>query len=264
MANVFAILSAIALAAACFLAMKNKEAYQTEIELRKQEQDRWAKLDAEHKQLIADYDAMYKERTDLEKENVGHRDTLSSENKKNSTLEGEKTAKSSEQEANAKKIADIESQLQEIGPIQELARTISELKESLEGLTLDIASSEAKVADLTNEKGRTEGVIANFNKKNSDYANKRSFFASTRISAIYPAYGFVTLPIGNTSGVVPNSTLEVQRDGAVVAKLRVRSVESGRAAAEIIPDSLAQDTTLMVGDRVVPGAETTPAGPAAR
>jgi hypothetical protein len=60
--------------------------------------------------------------------------------------------------------------------------------------------------------------------------------------------------------VISGSTLEVQRDGATIAKLRVRSVEAGRAAAEIIPDSVAQDVTLMVGDKVVPGAAIPAAG----
>jgi hypothetical protein len=98
-------------------------------------------------------------------------------------------------------------------------------------------------------------VIESYRVKDSNYSNKRSFFSSTRISQIFPAYGFVTLPVGNSSGVVSGSPLNVVRDGAVVAKLRVSSVEAGRAAAEIVPDSLAEGTTLMVGDRVVPGGE---------
>ena len=259
MANVFAILSAIALAAACFLAMKNKDAYEAEIGARKKEQDRNAKLTTEYNQLVSDYEAMYKERTDTEKENTGLRENETAETRKNATLDSEKTAKTAESKTNQDKITAIEDQLKEIGPIQELAATIEQLKTSLEGLTLDIASGEAKVADLTGEKTRTEGVIANYGTKNENFAKKQSFFTSTRISAIYPAYGFVTLPVGNSSGVISGSTLEVQRDGATIAKLRVRSVEAGRAAAEIIPDSVAQDTTLMVGDRVVPGAAI-PAG----
>ena len=262
MANVFAILSAIALAAACFLALKNKDAYESEIKERQKQQERFARLTKEHEAVVQEYDTTYAERVATQKENEGLRGNQTDETKKNLAWESEKASKTTESEANAKKIADIEEQLKEIGPIQELAGTIKDLKESLEGLTLDIASGEAKVADLTGEKGRTEGVIAAYGRKNENFATKRSFFASTRISAIYPAYGFVTLPIGNTSGVISGSTLEVQRDGAVIAKLRVSSVEAGRSAAEIIPDSVAQDTTLMVGDRVVPGAAVTPAGPA--
>ena len=49
-----------------------------------------------------------------------------------------------------------------------------------------------------------------------------------------------------------NSILDVVRNGSVVAKLMVTAVESGSSSASIIPDSLGEDVTLMVGDRVVP------------
>ena len=74
----------------------------------------------------------------------------------------------------------------------------------------------------------------------------------TRIRSIYPTWGFVTLGAGNSSGVVTNSILDVVRNGSVVAKLMVTAVESGSSSASIIPDSLGEDVTLMVGDRVVP------------
>jgi len=255
MANVFAILSAIALAAAAFLAMKNKDAYEKEIAARQSEQARNAKLTAEYNALVDEFNTTETERKATETETIGLRETEAAETKKNNGLEGEKTAKTTESEANAKKIADIEEQLKEIGSIEELVGKLTATKTALEGLALDIAGATAKQADLTSEKARTEGVIAAYNVKNTNYSSKKSFFSSTRISAIYPAYGFVTLPVGGTAGVVSGSPLDVVRDGAVVAKLRVSSVEAGRAAAEIVPDSVAQDTTLMVGDRVVPGSE---------
>jgi hypothetical protein len=72
----------------------------------------------------------------------------------------------------------------------------------------------------------------------------------TSIRSIYPTWGFVTLNAGNNAGVTATSTLDVVRDGATIAKLLVTSVESRSASASIIPDSIAQDVTLMVGDRV--------------
>lgn len=261
MANVFAILSAIALAAACFLALKNKDAYAKEIEARQKSEQTNDRLTKELQAVTDKYDQTYAERTATEKENAGLRENETKEIAKNTALESDKTAKTTESESLGKKIADIEEQLKEFGSIDELVAKLQGLKTNLEGLTLDIASGEAKVADLTSEKTRTEGVIAKYGEKNENFAKKKSYFTSTRISAIYPAYGFVTLPVGNTAGVISGSTLEVQRDGATIAKLRVSSVEAGRAAAEIIPDSVGQDVTLMVGDKVVPGAAT-PAGPA--
>lgn len=255
MANVFAILSAIALAAAAFLAVKNKDAYKNEIAARQNEQDRNTKLTAEYNALVDDFNTTETERKSTETETVGLREKETAETKKNSTLETEKGAKSKEAEDNAAKIGKIEEELKEFGSIEELVDKLKATQESLQGLDLDIASATAKQADLTSEKTRTEGVVNAYTVKNTNYSSKKSFFSSTRVSAIYPAYGFVTLPVGGTAGVVAGSPLDVVRDGAVVAKLRVSTVEAGRAAAQIVPDSVAEDTTLMVGDRVVPGSE---------
>jgi len=254
MANVFAILSAIALAAAAFLAMKNKDAYEKEISARQTEQNRFADQSAKYDSLVADFEDTAASRKAAEEETVGLREKETAETKKNKDAEAAVATKKAEADANQSKISQIEEKLKEVGNIEELVGKLERTKQQLEEFNLTIASSEAKLADLTSEKNRTEGVIATYTTKNTNYSTKRSFFSSTSISSIYPAYGFVTLPIGNTGGVVSGSSLDVVRDGAVIGKLRVRSVESGRAAAEIVPDSLAADTTLSVGDRVVPGA----------
>ncbi|QJE95808.1 hypothetical protein [Luteolibacter luteus] len=255
MANVFAILSAIALAAAAFLAFKNKEAYENEISARKTEQDRLATSTAKHESLVADFDETASTRKTAEEETVGLREKETAETKKNNDVETQVSAKKTEADGNAAKITSIQEQLKEIGDIEGLVGKLQRTKADIEEFDLSIATTEAKLADMTSEKTRTEGVIGGYTVKNSNYSNKHSFFSSTRVGSVYPSYGFVTLPIGNTAGVVSGSTLDVIRGGAVIGKLRVRSVESGRAAAEIIPDSVAQDVTISVGDRVVPGAE---------
>ena len=72
-------------------------------------------------------------------------------------------------------------------------------------------------------------------------------------------WGFVTLSSGNNAGVVQDSMLDVVRGGEVIAKLFVTAVESSSAAADLIPDSLAEDTVLMAGDKVVPSKKEAPA-----
>lgn len=254
MANVFAILSALALAAAAFLAMKNKEAYATEIDSRKNEEKRLATSEAKLASLQLEFKETEDNRKATEEATVGLRETEAAQEKKNKVIEDEIGTKRSESESNSSKIADIEDQLKEFGNIEELVGKVKRLAAEVERLTTEIGSNEATLADLLSEKTRTEGVIAAYRATDANYANKRSFFETSRISSIFPAYGFVTLPIGNTSGVVSGSSLDVVRDGTVVAKLRVSSVEASRSAAAIVPDSLAEETVLMVGDRVVPTA----------
>ena len=254
MANVFAILSALALAAAAFLAMKNKEAYATEIDSRKNEEKRLATSTARLKDLQGQFAETETERKSTEEATVGLREKEGAQQKKNKVIEDDIASKKTETEANATKIAEIDDKLKEVGNIEELVGKVKRTAAEVERLTGEIASNDATLADLTAEKTRTEGVIGKYREVDGNYSNQRSLFSATRISSIFPAYGFVTLPIGNSSGVVSGSTLDVTRDGAVVAKLRVTSVEAGRCAAAIVPDSLAQDTVLMVGDRVVPSA----------
>jgi septal ring factor EnvC (AmiA/AmiB activator) len=255
MANIFAILTAIALLAAAFLASKNKEAYAKEIESRQREEKRLATSQARLDSLTKEFNQTEADRKSTEEATVVLRETEASQVKKNKSVEQDIASKKEESESNAARITEIEDKLKETGDIEELVGKMRRTSEDLEQLTADIASHEAQLSDLTGEKTRTEGVIAAYRTKDSNYSNKRSFFSATRIGSLFPAYGFVTLPIGNSSGVVSGSSLDVVRDGAVVAKLRVSSVESGRAAAEIVPDSIAQDTVLMVGDRVVPAAD---------
>jgi hypothetical protein len=255
MANIFAILTALALLAAAFLANKNKEAYAKEIESRQREEQRLEKSTARLADLQQQFKETEKERKDTEAATVVLREKESAQQKKNKSVEADIASKKEESEANAAKIADVEDKLKEVGDIEELVGKVKRTAAEIERLASEISANESKLGDLTSEKTRTEGVIAAYRTKDSNYSNKRSFFSSTRIGSIFPAYGFVTLPIGNSSGVVSGSSLDVVRDGAVVAKLRVSSVEAGRAAAEIVPDSLAADTVLMVGDRVVPSAD---------
>ncbi len=254
MANVFAILSAIALAAAAFLAAKNKDLYAAEITARQEQEKKLEDQTAKHTDLVAEFETTTEDRKETEEETARLKTQEGDLKGKNTQLEGAIAEKKGQADKNAAQISQIEEQLKEVGDIGELVGKIKRTKQEIEESTLAIASTEAKLAGLTSEKTRTEGVINNYSTKNRNYAEKQSFFSSTSIGSIYPAYGFVTLPIGNSSGVVSGSPLNVVRDGAVIAKLRVRSVESGRAAAEIVPDSVAEDTTLMSGDRVVPAS----------
>lgn len=256
MANVFAILTALALAASAFLAYKNKEAYATEISNRKTAQDNLAKSRDRLADLTDQFNATEGERKETQAAAEELKVKESAAKKKNGELAAQIEEKKSEVETNAKKIAEIQDKLKETGELEELAGIVKRMIEESTSLSEQIAANEAKLADLMAERTRTEGVKNDYRGRNESYTARKSYFDSTRIASIYPAYGFVTLPLGNVAGVVPGSRLDVVRDGSAIAKLRVRTVESGRSAAEIIPDSLAEDITLMVGDRVVPSADS--------
>jgi hypothetical protein len=123
----------------------------------------------------------------------------------------------------------------------------------LEEIAQAITETEAKLANLTAQNNQAEAQADATKTKFEKFTSGQSLATlNTRIRSIYPTWGFVTLASGNNGGVVANSTLDVVRGSTTIAKLMVTSVESNSASASIIPDSVAQDTVLMVGDRVVP------------
>jgi len=153
----------------------------------------------------------------------------------------------------------LADQLKELGDVKELATKLRRMKDELAELQSDIDQTTTKLNNLIAEKNRTASVIAAYEEENAwRNANLSNPKLSTRIASIYDTYGFVTLPVGNTAGVVGGSSLDVVRDNEVIAKLLVKSVEASTAAAEIIPGSLRADTVLMVGDQIRSSAPTAP------
>jgi archaellum component FlaG (FlaF/FlaG flagellin family) len=125
------------------------------------------------------------------------------------------------------------------------------MRMELEELTQNITDNEASLANLTAQDAATAADAEKRKENLAILASGESLPSlKTSIRSIYPTWGFVTLNAGNNAGVTATSTLDVVRDGAIIAKLLVTSVESRSASASIIPDSIAQDVTLMVGDRV--------------
>ena len=127
-------------------------------------------------------------------------------------------------------------------------------REELEEVSQSLAVEESKLANLTAQNASSETRAFEGKANLEKFTAGQSLPAlKTRIRNIYPNWGFVTLASGNNSGVIANSTLDVVRDGQVIAKLLVTAVESTTSSASIIPDSMSTDITLSVGDRVVPG-----------
>jgi type II secretory pathway component PulC len=74
------------------------------------------------------------------------------------------------------------------------------------------------------------------------------------IIAVDPKWDFVVLNIGEEQGVLEDGELLVNRDGKLVAKIVVRSVQKDRCIANIVPG-------WQLGE-VFEGDEVTPAHPA--
>ncbi len=254
MANVFGILTAIVLALSAFFALKNKAHYETTIDQTKTEKENLSKseirLAAAQKVLtalpieIAGVDAEVDKLSTAE----------ATQKKANDDLTAKVKDKTDKIAANKEKLDDIRVKTEKSGNINELAAKLRATSAELVDLAASIDGATGKLANLTAQNASTDAQVNVTKGKFENFASGQSLPAlNTRIRSIYPNWGFVTLASGNNAGVVANSTLDVVRNGEMIAKLLVTAVESNSASASIVPDSLASDVTLMVGDRVVPG-----------
>jgi hypothetical protein len=71
------------------------------------------------------------------------------------------------------------------------------------------------------------------------------------VLAYNQAYNFVVLNLGARNGVEPNSEMLVLRDGTLIGKIRVSSVEPATAIGDIITNSLARGVQVQTGDSVI-------------
>jgi multidrug efflux pump subunit AcrA (membrane-fusion protein) len=69
------------------------------------------------------------------------------------------------------------------------------------------------------------------------------------VVAVDPKWDFVVLDIGGNQGLVERGEMLVSRDGKLVAKIRVTSVEPARAVANILPEW--KQAEVMEGDIVL-------------
>lgn len=71
------------------------------------------------------------------------------------------------------------------------------------------------------------------------------------VLAVNQAYNFVVLNLGGRNGVEPNAEMLVIRDGTVIGKIRVSSVEPSTAIGDIVTSTLARGVQVQPGDIVV-------------
>ncbi len=133
-------------------------------------------------------------------------------------------------------------------PVEMVGKLNKLLKDKTEAL--EVANEEKlvllhTVTRLTNELAKFTG---------NDYIVKLRADLRGQILVVDPKFDFVVLNIGEDQGVIPDGELLVSREGKLVAKVVVRSVEKNRCIANILPG-------WKLGE-VIEGDEVTPAHPA--
>lgn len=257
MANILGIFTAIILAVAAFVAVKNNARFEEEIANRATEEASLAQSQKRLADALAVLKALPIERAEVDAQFATKTEEETALKESNEAINSDIKSKTDRVNANTKKIDEFSEKIAKVGSIRELAPKMKAMRTDLEELTQSISDNEATLANLTAQDAAT-AADAQLRKEQLETFSRGESLSTLRTSirSIYPTWGFVTLNAGNNAGVTSNSTLDVVRDGATIARLLVTSVESRSASASIIPDSIAQDITLMVGDRVVAGSKT--------
>jgi hypothetical protein len=162
-------------------------------------------------------------------------------------------------DAASKDLADQEQKMKDLGGVEamvaelksqeakrvEYDKQISTAKSSIESAlasktVLDKQISEIKLISIWQQTGT---MVPTFR---------------SRVTAVNPEWGFVTIGAGNTSSVTRQAKLDVVRGGSLVGKLIVTHVSPGSSSAEIVPGSVAPGDSILPGDQVKTGAGSLP------
>ncbi len=130
--------------------------------------------------------------------------------------------------------------------VGKLARALKESQEAVEVANEEKTVLLHTVTRLTNQLAKITGTAEYIVKLRADLRGK--------ILVVDPKWDFVVLNIGQDQGVLEDGELLVSREGKLVAKVIVRSLEKNRCIANVVPG-------WKLGE-VIEGDDVTPAHPA--
>jgi len=257
MGNILGIVTTFVLLSSAFLAYKNKGKYELEIQRRQESKEALDKTVNRLNKAKADIDTTVADRRQTEDEVARTKRDIDDQTRTNAELSPQKESKEKQVADNKVKLDDVRQKLEGYGDLESLGTKLRTTRAEIEELEGQITNAESRISGLTAENTRLDVTAQDQRALTARFVAKESSpNLKTRITAIYPNWGFVTLAAGNNAGIVTDSTLAVVRDGETIAKLQVTATEGGTSSASVIPDSVKADTVLMVGDSVVSSPKT--------
>lgn len=127
----------------------------------------------------------------------------------------------------------------------ELEKKLKDAQAALEEKKQIEASLTAKNNDLTVQVKALQDADA----LRQRMANKPGLQGT--VLAVNPGWNFVVLNLGDKQGVAANSTLLIKRGSAMVAKVRVTTVEPSVSIADVVPGSADKKFHVQPGDLVI-------------
>ena len=142
-------------------------------------------------------------------------------------------------------------------PSADLQSQVDDLRRQLDGAEKEKALLAEKLQDAQRPAQIKEAPKAETRKRRETANVQRQSTGSHRagvhgtVLAYNQAYNFVVLNLGARNGVEPNSEMLVLRDGTLIGKIRISSVEPATAIGDIMTNSLARGVQVQPGDNVI-------------
>jgi hypothetical protein len=161
-------------------------------------------------------------------------------------------------DTNQSEIASLQKQVEEAERVAKPAETsvaagsTAELQAQLDDARRQLDSAEKEKAFLSEklQSAQERSAPVQEEKKRREPGVRRTGVRGT-VLAVNQAYNFVVLNLGARQGVEPNSEMLVLREGTLIGKIRISSVEPATAIGDIITSSLARGVQVQPGDTVI-------------
>jgi hypothetical protein len=160
-------------------------------------------------------------------------------------------------QASQAEITSLQNRTAEPGPeatsVNPGAPSTAELQAQLDDTRHQLDSAERENAFLSERLGPTRerpSQMAQSERKRREAGAGKPGIRGT-VLAVNQAYNFVVLNLGGRQGITPNSEMIVFREGILIGKIRISSVEPATAIGDVITNSLARGVQVQPGDTVI-------------
>jgi hypothetical protein len=140
----------------------------------------------------------------------------------------------------------------------DLQSQVDDLRRQLDGAEKEKALLAEKLQDAQQRPAQVKEPAKIETRKRRETASVQRQGSSSHRAGVHgtvlaynQAYNFVVLNLGARNGVEPNSEMLVLRDGTLIGKIRISSVEPATAIGDIMSNSLARGVQVQPGDSVI-------------
>jgi hypothetical protein len=140
----------------------------------------------------------------------------------------------------------------------DLQSQVDDLRRQLDGAEKEKTLLAEKLQDAQDHPGQVKETPKTDARKRRDTAMVQRQTSSSHRAGVHgsvlaynQAYNFVVLNLGARNGVEANSEMLVLRDGTLIGKIRISSVEPATAIGDIMTNSLARGVQVQPGDSVI-------------